>query len=195
MTTEPAARSKTGTRAAILGAARQGFASSGYDRTTIRSVAAEAGVDPALVMHYFGNKRRLFVDAMELPVDPGLVIPELLGDLDEEAGTRVVRFFLALIDDPESRGPLLGLLRAGISSDELMPRLHEFIESVVVDTVAPRLGADGRLRANLVGSQLLGILLARGVVGVEPLASTDAETLVAAYAPTIQRYLTGELSS
>ncbi len=184
----------TDTQAAILDAARQGFAARGYDRTTIRSIAAGASVDPALVMHYFGNKEKLFVAAMELPIDPASVMPKLLGDLDDQVGERVVRFFLGLIDDPESRRPLLGILRATVSSDEPIPLMREFIESTVLTGVAPLLGENGRLRANLVGSQLLGILLTRYVVCVEPLASTDADILVAAYAPTIQRYLTGDLA-
>ncbi len=180
-------------RDAILDAARARFAALGFQRTTIRGVAADVQVDPALVMHYFGNKRRLFAEAMELPFDPTLVIPELLGDLDEGAGERVVRFFLELIDDPGASPPLVGIVRAGLSSEEGLPMLRELVESVLLATAASHLDSEGRLRANLVGSQLLGIFLTRRVVIVEPIASTETDTLVAAYAPTIQRYLTGPI--
>jgi AcrR family transcriptional regulator len=181
------------TRAAILGAARARFAAHGFGGTTIRAVAADAGVDAALVHHYFGSKDDLFVAALELPVDPRAVIGAALAGPAGEAGVKLLRTFLSVWDDPAFQPALLATVRRILEpgGDKL---IREGFLPVVLIPVGEQLGIDEpELRMPLVASQVIGLILARYVVRVEPIASLDPERLVGIYAPTIQRYLTGPL--
>jgi AcrR family transcriptional regulator len=182
------------TRAAILEAARTAFAEKGFAGTTIRAVAAEAGVDAALVHHYFGTKDDLFVAALELPVDPRQAIAPALVAGPDGAGERLLRVFLGVWDDPAHTPVFVALARTLLdpSAGHLM---REGFLPVVLQPVGRALGLDRPdLRMSLVASQILGLVLGRYVLALEPLASLPAETVVAAYAPTLQRYLTGDLS-
>ena len=181
------------TRAAILAAAREAFAGSGFAGTTIRGIASAAGVDAALVHHYFGTKDELFLAAMELPVDPRIVLAPALAGGPDGAGERMLRIFLAVWDDPETRLPLLAVARA--MTDPASQRLlAEGFLPVVVLPIGKALGVDQpERRMPIVASQILGLILVRYLLEVEPLASMPAEEVVAIYAPTIQRYLTGDL--
>jgi len=195
------------TRGRILAAARGAFAESGFDGATIRAIAAAAEVDPALVHHYFGTKQQLFVAAMELPVDPAAVAPSLLAGDPATVGTRLVRFVLGLWDDPATRPVMLGIVRSAASDPVAAGMLRAILaegpfaaivravmsEEPYATLVGPIGQADAELRATLVGSQLVGLLMARAVVAVEPLASAPAEVVVAAVGPTIQRYLAGDI--
>jgi AcrR family transcriptional regulator len=181
------------TRAAILDAARSAFAEKGFGGTTIRGVAAEAGVDAALVHHYFGTKDDLFVAALELPVDPRQAIAPALVDGPDGAGERLLRVFLGVWDDPAYSPVFVALARTLLdpSAGHLM---REGFLPVVLQPVGRALGLDRPdLRMSLVASQILGLVLGRYVLALEPLASLPADTVVAAYAPTLQRYLTGDL--
>jgi AcrR family transcriptional regulator len=181
------------TRAAILEAARTAFAEKGFAGTTIRAVAAEAGVDAALVHHYFGTKDDLFVAALELPVDPRQAIAPALVAGPDGAGERLLRVFLGVWDDPVHRPVFVALARTLLdpSAGHLM---REGFLPVVLQPVGRALGLDRPdLRMSLVASQLIGIILGRYVLALEPLASLSADALVTTYAPTIQRYLTGDL--
>ena len=185
----------SGTRAAILEAARNSFAERGFDRTTIRGVAAEAGVDPALVHHYFGAKDDLFAAAMELPFNPAEVLPEVLSGGVDGLGERMVRLFFSVWDSEAGRRPLQALLRAATSDERAAETIRQFFQHAVIARVAQSLGSpDAELRASLVGSQIAGLAMARYILRLEPIASTDPETVVAAVAPTLQRYLTGDIS-
>lgn len=180
----------SGTRTAIDRAARRLFAERGYDRTTLRAVAAEAGVDPALVVHFFGSKQQLFLTVVELPFDPAAVLPPVLAGDRDAAGRRFARFLVALLEDPEARSRITGIVRAAASEPEAARIMRELLASRIIEPLAETLGAeDARLRATLVGSQVVGLVMARLVVGVEPLASLDPDALAAAVAPTFQRYL------
>jgi AcrR family transcriptional regulator len=184
----------SGTREAILEAARASFADRGYSGTSVRAVAARAGVDPALVHHYFGTKDGLFAAAMELPFDPARVVPGLLEPGLDGLGERLVRFFLAVWDAPASRARIQGILRSALTEDAAAALLREFVTSQVLGRVAAAVDApDAQLRATFAGTQLVGLGLLRYIVRVEPLASADPDTVVAVVAPTLQRYLTGEL--
>jgi len=184
----------SGTREAILGAARRAFAEHGYQHATIRGVADLAGVDPALVHHYFGTKQELFVAAVQLPVNP---VEQLMAVLDEDpgqAGRRMVETFLSVWDHAATQNPLLALIRSAVGDEHAAAMLREFITEEVLGQIAHRLGsADARLRATLVGSQIIGLAMARYIVKVEPLASAPPTQVVAAVGPTLQRYLTGDL--
>jgi AcrR family transcriptional regulator len=184
----------SGTREAIAEAARRGFAELGYDRTTIRGVAEEAGIDPALVMHYFGSKQKLFLAVMELPFDPGRELPPLLAGPRSQAGLRLARFAVGVMEDPSARTVLIGILRAAASEPEAARLTRELIAGQIVAAFSESLTVDQpELRANLVASQVVGLVIARHVIQVEPLASLDSEALIEAIAPNLQRYLTRPL--
>jgi AcrR family transcriptional regulator len=186
----------SGTREAILDAARRAFAEHGYQHATIRGVADLAGVDPALVHHYFGTKQELFVAAVRLPVNPIERLTAVLAEDPDQAGRRMVETFLSVWDHAATQSPLLALVRSAVGDEHAAAMLREFIAEEVLGQVAHRLGgADARLRATLVGSQIIGLAMARYIVKVEPLASAPPAQIVAAVGPTLQRYLTGDLAS
>jgi AcrR family transcriptional regulator len=181
------------TRSAILDAARTLFASGGLSGTSIRAVAAKAGVDPALVHHYFGSKDDLFVAALAPPVDPRELLAPVLALGPDGAGERVVRTLLSAWDDPELRLPLLGLAHSLLDPSGKLLMRDGFLK-VVIGPIGVALGIDEPdVRMPLVASQLLGLIMMRYVLEVEPVASMPAEQLVGIYGPTIQRYLTGPL--
>lgn len=184
---------RSGTREAILAAARSSFAARGYDATTIRRVAGEAGVDPALVSHYFGAKDGLFAAAMDLPRAPAEALAEALEGEDGELGRRIVATFLSVWDSAHG-SPLMALLRSATGSEGAASMLREFAEREVVGRIAQRIGGrQARLRASLVASHMLGLGLARHVIGIEPAASATPATLVDAIGPRIQSYLFPEV--
>jgi AcrR family transcriptional regulator len=183
----------SGTRDAILLAARERFAEVGYDRATIRAIAVQAGVDPALVMHFFGSKQQLFLAAIQLTINPAEAIPAMLEDGLDGLGERLARFYLQMWEQPETRDGLAGIMRSAFSHEDAAALLRAFLGSEVFGRLAPSLdGEDAQLRVALAGSHLVGTAIARYVVKVEPLASADPETVIAALGPTIQRYLTGD---
>jgi AcrR family transcriptional regulator len=184
------------TRGAILDAARRAFAEQGYQHATIRGVAELAGVDPALVHHYFGTKQELFVAAVQLPVNPVEQLTAVLAEQPDQVGQRIVETFLSIWDHAADRSPLLALIRSAVGAEPAAAMLREFITEEVLGPIAGRLGSpDARLRATLVGSQLIGLAMARYIVKVEPLASAPAAQVAAAVGPTLQRYLTGEIAA
>jgi AcrR family transcriptional regulator len=183
------------TREAILSAARGAFAEKGYDGASIRAIATGAGVDPALVHHYFGTKDKLFLATMNSPVDPVDLITEATAGDRDEIGVRFVRAFLAMWDGPRGAAAV-ALLRSVVGTEWTAKLFREFIITQILRRAVPRLDLDpdqAHLRITLAGSHLAGLALARYVIKVEPLASTPSETLVAAVGPAVQRYLTGDL--
>jgi AcrR family transcriptional regulator len=177
------------TRATILAEARTLFAAQGYAGTSVRAVATAAGVDPALVHHYFGTKRELFLAALGAPVDPQTVLGPVAAGGVEGAGERLVRAFLGVWDDEATRLPLLALVR-GVLEPGGERLVADGLLRVVLGPLGEGLGVDRpERRMALVASQLIGLVMARYVLRIEPLASASAEELVAAYAPTVQRYL------
>jgi AcrR family transcriptional regulator len=186
----------SGTREAILDAARRAFAEHGYQRATVRGVAELAGVDPALVHHYFGTKQGLFVAAVQLPVNPVEQLSALLADDPELVGQRMIGVFLSVWDLAANNSPLLALVRSAVSDEQAAAMLREFITEEVLGRIAEGLGSpDAKLRATLVGSQLVGLMMARYIIRVEPLASAPPAVVAAAIGPTLQRYLTGEIAA
>ncbi len=184
----------SGAREAILREARASFGSAGFSGTTIRGVARAAGVDPALVHHYFGSKDELFAVSLELPFDPMVVVPALLAEGMDGLGERVVRTFLGIWDATPGQGPLLALLRSAVSDELAAQSLRDFISHVIVGPLASAAGSDeAELRASLAASQVLGLAIARYVVRLEPLASAGPDDLAPAVGPTLDRYLTGPL--
>jgi AcrR family transcriptional regulator len=183
------------TRAAILTQARAAFAANGYAGTSVRAVATAAGVDAALVHHYFGTKDELFLAALELPVDPRVVLAPAIAAGPDGAGERILRVFLSVWDDPELRLPLLGVARS-VLDPEGQRLLRDGFLPAILGPVGVALGIDQpATRMPLLASQILGLILVRYVLAVEPVASMPADQVVAIYAPTLQRYLTGPLDT
>lgn len=181
------------TRSAILAAARERFAASGYAATTIRAVAAAAGVDAALVHHYFGSKDDLFLAALQLPFDPRTtLLPAVEGDLDG-AGERLLRVFLGVWDDEANQPSLLALVR-GLAEPGGQRLLRDGVLQMILAPVGRGLTLDDAdRRMALVASQMVGVVMLRYLLRVEPLASMPPAELVATYAPTLQRYLSAPL--
>lgn len=184
------------TREAILRAARARFAAQGYAATRMRDVAADAAVDPALVSYHFGNKDGLFAAAMALKVNPATLLEQAVAGPVDTLGERLVRLVLELWGDPRSAQPLAALVRSAASHEQAALMLRGFVEQELAGRVAAVLDdPQADLRAALTGSQLIGLAIARYVVGVRPLAGADVEDVVAAVAPNLQRYLTGPLDA
>jgi AcrR family transcriptional regulator len=183
----------TDTRAELLDAARVEFAQRGYEGATLRVIADRAGVDPAMVNHWFGGKEALFSEALQLPVNPAEVMTAIMPGDPERLGERIVGQFLTIWDQTGG-GPMATILRSIASHDDAARMLREFIGNVMVKRVVAAVAPDRPdLRAGLVGSQLFGMGLVRYVLKLEPLASADHATVIGAVAPNLQRYLTGPL--
>ena len=190
----PRGRRRAGedTRGALIAAARAAFAEHGYEGATVRGIAGRAGVDPAMVNHWFGGKEALFTAALDIPFDPAQVLPELLDGDPGRIGERVVRRFVG-IWDATGGAPLAALVRSVAGHEAAARMLRDFVTRVLLVRLAAVAPDRPELRATLVGSQLIGLGMARYVVRIEPLASAPPEEVVAAVAPTVQRYLTGSL--
>jgi AcrR family transcriptional regulator len=182
------------TRGAVLAAARARFVAQGYNGTTLREIAADADVDVALVSYFFGSKDGLFTAAMALAVNPAEIVERLLEGGTEDLGVRLARVFLTIWDNPESG--LVGMIRSAATHEEAAGMLRGFVERELLGRLARAIDAENpELRAALTGSQLIGLAMARYIVRVEPIASADPDTLVAAVGPTLQRYLTGVVAA
>ena len=182
-------------REEILAAARRQFAESGFRSTTLRQVAAAAGVDVRLVSHYFGSKADLFVAAVELPFDPESTFDALLAGGRDGLGARLATFVVGVLDDPAGRETITGLLRAAASEEQAAALMRQRLVERVLLPLARRIGTDhAELRASFLGSQIAGLALARHVIGLPPLVAADREVLVGMLAPVFDRYLTDPVS-
>lgn len=177
-------------RETILVAARRQFAEHGYDRASLRAIADEAGVDQKLIAHFFGSKQKLFVAAIGLPFNPAEMLPRVLAGERKQLGRRLADLLFSVLDDPAFNQRLTGVVRAAAAEPEVARMMREFLTREVFAPTAELLGNDDALlRANLVGSQIVGLVMARFVVELEPLASTPTRIVADAVAATLQRYL------
>jgi AcrR family transcriptional regulator len=182
------------TRGEILAAARHVFGEQGFETASVRKVAARAGVDPALVHHYFGSKQALFVSAMQLPVDVDALIGRVMDGPTGKIGERMVRQMLELWEDPTTRSLLMGIVRSATTDRVAAEMLRRLLSEGPILALTRASGRpDAALRATLAGSQVVGMAMARYVIAVEPLASASPDEVVRAMGPTIQRYLVGKL--
>jgi AcrR family transcriptional regulator len=184
------------TREAILAAARTAFAERGYDSATVRQIATAAGVDPALVHHYFGTKEQLFLATVQVPVNPQEFIPAVVAGGKEHLGENLVRTFLRVWDSPAGTAGA-ALLRSGMSSEWSARLLRELLVTQILRRVIRQLDidpAEAPLRASLIASQVAGLAVMRYLIKLEPLASASPESLIATVGPAIQRYATGPLA-
>ncbi|MFC4912148.1 TetR family transcriptional regulator [Actinomadura gamaensis] len=179
---------RTDTREQILAAAREMFADKGFDGASLRGIARAAGVDPALVHHYFGSKEGVFVAAMRFPVNPAELLPRVLTGDPGRLGEQLARVFMGIWEDPEKRAPILAMLRTAMTNERAARLMREFVTSAILERAA-----DVRrippLRMQAAVGQLIGVMIMRHVVQVEPLASATPDELVELLAPTLQRYL------
>ena len=174
-----------------MAAARAAFAERGFDGAPLREIAAAAGVDQALIHHYFGSKQQLFVAAMELPFDLGTLQAMVYAGPRDELGDRIARFFLGLWEEPVRRQVLLGMVRSALTDPRAAEMVRRFvIEGGILPLVQEAGATDSAMRATLVGSHLMGLGFARYILCVEPLASAPVESLVRSIGPIIGLYLT-----
>jgi AcrR family transcriptional regulator len=188
----------SGSREAILDSARLRFAEQGYDGATIRGIAAGAGVDPALVHHFYGTKEKLFAAAMRLPAVPSEVIAAALASPGgARPGPHLVATVLAIWEDPAVHGVMIGLLRSAMNSEQAARLLREFITDAILAPVSTLARAaspeEAAYRASAVASQMLGLALTRYVLRVGPMATASIADLAATIGPTVERYLTGDI--
>jgi AcrR family transcriptional regulator len=185
---------ESGTREAILAAAKEAFATRGYAATSLRGIARTAGVDPALVTHYFGSKDGLFEAAVDLPVDPVALVEGLLSGSVSSLGERVIRTFLLWWDSTPGQGPMLAMLRGAVSHEDSAAKLRDLVLRTILTPIVRGIGTDEPdRRAALLASQILGLAMTRYVLRFEPIASAHPDELAPVMGKTLQRYLTGAL--
>jgi AcrR family transcriptional regulator len=183
-------------REAVLAAAKARFATEGYEKTTLRSIADDAHVDPSMVLYLFGSKAELFRESLRLLLDPDLLVAALRGTTDDEPdiGTRMVRTYLRIWEAPESGPTMVVMLQSATSNPDAHEAFRSFMQNYVLTAVSAVLGGDeqARLRATLAASQLVGTAVLRYVMKVPPLATLSGDELVRVIAPTVTRYLTAD---
>ncbi|WP_280235221.1 TetR family transcriptional regulator [Nocardia cyriacigeorgica] len=187
---------RSGAKEAIIEAARARFADTGFGKTSIRAIAADAGVDPALVHHYFGSKQQLFAAVIELPIDPEVTLRAVDAAPLAQLGETIVRAVVSVWDSPAGAGVVAAVRSFLGDSEQSLTRV--FLLEVVLERIRARIATpedDGRLRMNLAASQMVGLLVARKIAMLEPMASMPLAQVVATVGPTVQHYLTGELGS
>ncbi|MFG2480036.1 TetR family transcriptional regulator [Streptomyces fagopyri] len=180
------------TRDRILDAAREEFSERGYEKTSVRGIAKAAGVDSALVHHYFGTKEQVFEAAIEVAFAPALAAPVTVedGPLDG-VGERLTRFIFGIWENPATRAPLLAIVRSAVNNETAAAVFRRLIAAQLLRRIAQQLDLpDAELRAELAAAQLVGVAMLRYVIRVEPLASADLEPIVARVAPVVQGHLT-----
>ncbi|MFI6941124.1 TetR family transcriptional regulator [Streptomyces sp. NPDC050418] len=189
------AESGPGARDRILAAAREQFSERGYDKASIRGIAKAAGVDSALVHHYFGTKDEVFAAAIEVTFEPAQGVVDTVGEGMDGAGERLARFFFSVWENPATRTPLLAIIRSAVTHEAAAKILRAFVMRRLIERVEADLDVPNpRFRAELAASHMVGIAMVRYVVKVEPLASADPEEIIELVAPTLQRYLTEQPS-
>jgi AcrR family transcriptional regulator len=180
------------TRDHILTAAREEFSERGYEKTSVRGIAKAAGVDSALVHHYFGTKEQVFEAAIEVAFGPALDAPDALADAPlEGVGEGLTRFIFGVWENPTTRTPLLAIVRSAVNNDTAAAVFRRLVAAELLRRVVGRLDLpDAQLRAELAAAQLVGCAMLRYVIKLEPLASADVEQIIARVAPVVQRHLT-----
>lgn len=181
------------TRDQILSAARRQFIDDGFRAATMRSIASEAGVDPALVIHFFGSKENLFLESIKPPIDPSSTVAGFLAEDPDSAGRKLVEFLLDSWESEDIHRTMLGLVRAAVTEDLAANIVRSQIVNAVTEALRGARIDQPELRASLVGTQMAGIALGRYVIGFPALAAANRDAVIAAYAPVVQRFLTGSL--
>ncbi|POX58245.1 TetR family transcriptional regulator [Streptomyces sp. Ru62] len=188
----PPRTESAGTRDRILAAAREEFSARGYEKTSVRGIAKAAGVDSALVHHYFGTKEQVFEAAIEVAFAPALNAPGAVAEGPPDAvGERLTRFIFGIWENPTTRTPLLAIVRSAVNNDTAAAVFRRLVATQLLRRIAAQLELpDAELRAELAAAQLVGCAMLRYVIKVEPLASADLERIIARVAPVVQGHLT-----
>jgi AcrR family transcriptional regulator len=182
----------TDTQAALLAAAREEFADRGFAAATVRSIAARAHVDPAMINHYFGGKAGLFRQVTQISVDPAEGLPELLAGPRADLGRRLALHVLRIWEEPSFRDPVLAILRSAVADPEGGRLLREYLETQILPLgAAAARGDDPQRQMALAATHVFGVAMARHVIGLEPVRSLTVEQLAEQIGPTVQRYLDG----
>lgn len=180
-------------RALIVAEARRQFGERGYRDTTLRGVGKAAGVDPRLVLHYFGSKRELFLNSVELPIDPDQVISQVFATGTDAAAEGVVAFILATFEDAARHDAFVAILRAAVSEPEAAELVRELLAERILTPIASRFGSQQpELRASMMATVVMGLGITRYVLRLEPLASASREQLTRALVPVVDHYLRGD---
>jgi AcrR family transcriptional regulator len=178
------------TRDQILAVARRRFATRGYDATSLRGIATDAKVDPALLIHYFGTKEGLFTAATGLPTGLSEVFAGQQGQTLRDFAESLTRSYLGFVDGDQSRNAILALVRSAVSNERAAAMLREFLATELLPVIASRTGHENApLRAGLVAAQLMGVAMLRHVVRLDPVAGATPDEIVAMVAPVIEHYL------
>ncbi|WP_454790552.1 TetR/AcrR family transcriptional regulator [Mycolicibacterium lutetiense] len=181
-------------RERILASARELFSRNGIDKTSIRAIAADAGVDAALVHHYFGTKTQLFAAAIHIPIDPMTVIGKLQEVPVEQIGHTLPSILLPLWDSEVGKA-FVATLRSILAGNDVS-LVRSFLQEIIIGEIGPRVDnppGSARVRIQFVASQLVGVAMARYILELEPFATLPADQIAETIAPTLQRYLTGDL--
>ncbi|WP_328425014.1 TetR/AcrR family transcriptional regulator [Streptomyces sp. NBC_00443] len=181
------------TRDRILNAAREEFSERGYEKTSVRGIAKAAGVDSALVHHYFGTKEQVFEASVEVAFAPALKVRDVVleGPLDD-VGERMTRVIFGLWENPVSRKPLLAIVRSAVNNEAAAAVFRRLVSAQLMRRIAGEIDSpDAELRAELAAAQLVGVAMMRYVIKIEPITSVDVEEIIARVAPVVQGHLTG----
>ena len=181
-------------RERILASARELFSRNGIDKTSIRAIAADAGVDAALVHHYFGTKTQLFAAAIHIPIDPMTVIGKLKEVPVEQIGHTLPSILLPLWDSEIGKG-FVATLRSILAGNDVS-LVRSFLQEIIIGEIGPRVDnppGSSRVRIQFVASQLVGVAMARYILELDPFSTLPADQIAETIAPTLQRYLTGDL--
>ncbi|HJT95052.1 MAG TPA: TetR family transcriptional regulator [Mycobacterium sp.] len=177
-------------REVVLAAAKNRFASDGYEKTTLRAIARDAHVDPSMVLYLFGSKDELFRESLRLIMDPDALVAAL-SDGDGDIGTRMLRAYLSIWETPDTAGSMRAMLQSATSNPDAHEAFRGFMQSYVLPAVSEVLGGgeQARMRAMLAASQLVGMAMLRYVMQVPPMATLSGDEVVRLIAPTVTRYL------
>jgi AcrR family transcriptional regulator len=181
-------------RDVVLAAAKQRFATEGYEKTTLRAIAQDAHVDPSMVLYLFGSKEELFRESLRLIIDPEVLVAALTGDEDPDIGTRMVRTYLQIWEMPDTAASMRAMLQSATSNSDAQDAFRGFMQNYVLTAVSGVLGGGehARLRSMLAASSLVGTAVLRYIMAVPPLATLSADEVVRLIAPTVTRYLTAD---
>lgn len=183
------------TRADIVAAARQEFVDNGYDAASLRAVARAAGVDAALVHHYFRDKADLFAATLDIPIRPDRIVSEILLGPRDAVGASIVRAIITRFDDRATRDTVIALVRTALGHEFAARLLRQFLLREVLHRVTTGLNLDdGELRASFAASQLVGLIVARYGIRIDPLVDATTDEVVARIGPVVQWYLLGDLA-
>ena len=180
-------------RDAVLRAAKHRFAVEGYEKTTLRAIASDAHVDPSMVLYLFGSKAELFRESLRLIIDPDVLVAAM-AEGDDDIGTRMVRTYLDIWENPDTATSMVAMLQSATSNSDAHDAFRGFMQSYVLTAVSDVLGGgeQARLRAMLAATNLVGTAILRYVMRVAPLATLPRDDVVKLVAPAVTRYLTAD---